>query len=417
VFFPSFQRYLTARRQRYAFVLGSAMWMSWLVSVVAGPGRFDLAGHPIGADFLQFYAAGETVRRGFSSRLYELPFQWELQRQIIGPELTQVYAFITPPHLAWLYVPLSALPYELSYALWCLVGLACLVCAMSLLDAVGKRPVLWSLTSYVVFASISYGQNSLLSLMILSLTYWCWRRGYSSATGLVLSLVMYKPQLALGVAILWLLDRDWRGLLSLALGTSLIVIASLVWLPEASVAYLAFARTVLADLPHWHEFPLWNLHTVRGFWQLLLPTTPTLADVLTISCALAGLAGFVMIWRRFRRQKRLLFAFSICLTWWLTPHAMIYDLAILLIPGALLWLDRPSWRASLVAVFGFAWLATLLSPLFTLFQQKLMPFALQISVPVLVYSMIWLWRRLQAIPVVETQDALQESTLPGGGAS
>ena len=65
-------------------------------------------------------------------------------------------------------------------------------------------------------------------------------------------------------------------------------------------AYLVFARTVLPRLPQFLDFPLWNLHTIRGFWALLSSGSPTPADALTLACMAAGLAGFVAFERRVR---------------------------------------------------------------------------------------------------------------------
>jgi len=165
-------------RLRYAFWLAAALWSAWLLSLWLGQGYLDLAGQPIGTDFLQFYAAGRTLLMGESARLYDFAFQAEVERAIIGPGLTSYHAFITPPLLAWLFVPLAALPYPLSFALWSLAGLAALGMSVWMLAPQGFswRRLGWTLTFFPVFASISFGQNSLLSLALLSLTYFLWLR-------------------------------------------------------------------------------------------------------------------------------------------------------------------------------------------------------------------------------------------------
>ena len=101
------RRFLVPRRLRYAWIAGGALWVAWLLSVLLGPGKLDLAGTPVGTDYLQFYAAGTTVRIGESSHLYDIPYQMKLEQEIIGPGLTSYHAFITPPLLAWRFVPLS----------------------------------------------------------------------------------------------------------------------------------------------------------------------------------------------------------------------------------------------------------------------------------------------------------------------
>jgi len=417
MFFPAFQRLLIDRRVRYAFVLGAVMWSAWLISLLFGSGNRDVAGHPIGADYVQFYAAGYAARTGQTAELYDFMIQWQLQRDLVIPDQQALYAFITPPHFAWLFVPFSALPYGLSFALWAILSLCMLWVSLRLLGARTNRPMMWALTSYVVFASVSYGQNGLLSLFILSMTYWLWRRGQSFWAGLTLALLMYKPQLAIGVGILWLLQwrRDYRALLGLVVGSAATAALSLVLLPAASRSYVSFARTVLPDLASYPEFPLWNQHSVRGFWQLLLPHVPWASDPLTLLVALGALAGFAIFWRHHHRNDRLMYSAAVCLTVLLTPHLMIYDLALLLIPALLLWTELPTWRADLRAIFGLLWLTTLLSPLVSLLQQRVMPVALQISVPVMLYCTIWLWRMLQTPSAADSRTVLQHWPLSGGG--
>jgi len=396
--------FLTPRRMGYAWIAGGAMWIAWLVSIAFGPGLTDLAGQVIGADYLQFYAAGTTLRLGDSAQLYNPEYQARLELTIAGPELQNYHAFITPPFLAWLYAPLSALPYTWSFAIWSLTGVLLLWFSLKWLDARPTwRTLAWCFTWYPIFAVFTFGQNSLLSLGILSLVYALWRKGWLWPAGLAASLVMYKPQLALGVGILWLFEwrSNCKALAGLVAGSATLAGLCFLLLPEASAAYLLFAQTILPDLPSWEQFPLWHLHTVRGFWRLLLgqasPFTKGLADLLTALLALGGIWGFWRFWQTRRGQPVLLYAAATCLMLWLTPHAMIYDWALLLIPAALLWQTPPAglrraWRV----LFALIWVATFLSGPLTFLQIKILPFAVQISIPALALALFLAWRALQS---------------------
>ena len=334
-----------------------------------------------------------TVRLGESARLYDIAYQVQLQQTIIGSQLRDYYGFITPPFLAWLFAPLSALPYLWSFALWSVLGLAALWLSLRLLAVLDpQRTGLWVLMFFPVFAAISYGQNSLLSLLLLSLVYSLWRRGHGWMAGLTASLLLYKPQLIVGVGLLWLLEWLWpapeergrdlplppqggvqegRGpscrtsllaLLGLSVGGGLLIGMCFWLMPEASRAYVTFARTVLPDLPAWQEFPLWNLHSIWGFWRLLLPNAKAWADRLYWFSTLVGIAGFAWIMSRLKqRRPRLLFAAAISLTLWATPHAMIYDWALLLIPAILLWQDAPMLREQLRPIYALIWIAAFIS--------------------------------------------------------
>src|SRR4030042_3990436 len=162
-----FNRFLTPRRLTYAWIAGGTLWVAWLLSIFFGPGKMDLAGQVIGTDYLQYYAAGVTVREGQSANLYDFSFQSQLEQTIAGPGFSSYHAFITPPFLAWLFVPFSVLPYIWSFLVWSSLSALFLWLSLKLLPAKNPgRSWLWSLTWFPIFAAISFGQNSLLSLFL-----------------------------------------------------------------------------------------------------------------------------------------------------------------------------------------------------------------------------------------------------------
>jgi hypothetical protein len=205
---------------------------------------------------------------------------------------------------------------------------------------------------------------------------------------LILGLLLYKPQLTLGVGLLWLLRwrEYWPSLVGFVIGGFGLAGLSFGLLPEASRAYVVFAREVLPNLPAWKEFPLWHLHTVRGFWRMLFPFD-TVADLLTLGCTVVGLFAFWRLIKKYPLTKALAFAVATCITLWITPHAMIYDWALLLVPAVLFWRELGAWHTDLRTLYALIWLAAFLSGPLTLLQWRTLPFAVQISVPVLAFSL------------------------------
>jgi alpha-1,2-mannosyltransferase len=393
----TFYRRLNPRRLAYAKLAGGAMWFAWFISLLLGAGKFDLAGQVVGTDYVQFYAAGSTLQRGEGARLYDFEYQKKLEQEIVGKTFDAHHAFITPPFFAWLFVPLSLLPYTWSFALWSLLGLGCLWLSLQWAGAAQPGQWLgWALTWFPVFSSISFGQNGLLSLGLLSLTCLLWCRERRWLAGLVCSLVLYKPQLALGVGFLWLLEwrRDWQALAGLTVGGALLAGLSFGLLPESSGVYMELSRKVLPAMASQEGFPLWHAHTPRAFWLLLTPGLPALGEVLALFSSIAGIVGFIFFWRRLRREPVLLFAGAVCLTLWIAPHAMIYDWAILLIPAISLWEERPDCRGLWKVLFALIWVATFLSGTLTLAQLKMLPFAVQASIPVLMFVFYNTYRNL-----------------------
>jgi hypothetical protein len=205
---------------------------------------------------------------------------------------------------------------------------------------------------------------------------------------LVCSLVLYKPQLVLGVGFLWLLEwrRDWQALAGLAVGGALLAGLSFGLLPVSSGVYMELSGKVLPRMAGQEGFPLWHAHTPRAFWLLLTPGLPALGEVLTLFSTIAGVVVFIFFWRKLRGEPVLLFAGAVCLTLWITPHAMIYDWTILLIPAVSFWEKRPDCRGQWKVLFALIWIATFLCGPLTLAQLKMLPFAVQTSIPVLMFA-------------------------------
>jgi alpha-1,2-mannosyltransferase len=394
-------RLLNAKRLAYAWIAGGVLWFGWLISILLGPGNRDLHGQLIGVDFLAFYTGGEILLQDESANLYDLAFQQSMQQELIGGDWPDLEAFVNPPFYAWLAVPFAKVPYLLSFGLWTLLGLVGLWISLRLLGLKDPGiPFLWALSWYPVFAAISFGQNSLLSVFLFCLAFWLWRKNRLWTAGLVSSLLLFKPQWLIGLGILWLLDwrRSRAALLGLTLGGVILALLSIWQLPEASSAYLDLSRNVL---PQWQTQPgyqLFHLHTVRGFWLLLLSNHRRLADLLSLLLMISGLVSFVLFWVRYRNQQVLLFAGMICLTLWMNPHAMIYDWAVLLIPAVLLWRQMPHFRGEWKVLYASIWLVTFCSSLLTWAQLQFLPFAVQISVPAYLIVILLSYRFLRSPP-------------------
>jgi alpha-1,2-mannosyltransferase len=402
-----FNQFLNPRRLKYAWVAGGTLWLAWLVSCILGAGNMDLAGHVVGTDYITIFASGIAIRQAESANLYNFDYQAQLEQSIAGPELATFNAFITPPFLAWLFVPFSVLPYIWSFTAWSLLSILFLWVSLKLLST--DQPLkafLYSLTWFPIFATISFGENSLLSLFILSLTFWLWRKEKYLLAGLASSLLLYKPQLLLGVGLLWLLEyrRSWKSILGLVLGGGTLVGLCFWLLPDASWAYLELVRNTIPAMIYQEQFPLWHLHSLRGFWILLFPGQKWLVEGLSMILSVAGIIAYIFFWHRNRKEPKLLYAAAICLTIWITPHAMIYDWTILLIPAILLWQARPELQNLWKPLYALIWMATFISGVLTYEQLKVLPFAIQISIPILFLVFLMIFKSTINHPQGEISD-------------
>ncbi|HSQ27101.1 MAG TPA: glycosyltransferase family 87 protein [Anaerolineales bacterium] len=398
LWWSQYSHLLTSRRLSYAWLTGAALWLSWLLSITLGPGNLDLANQAIGTDYLQFYASGLTLARGASSQLYDFVYQAQLEKEIIGPDLQYFHANLTPPFLAWVFVPLSSIPYAWSFAAWSGIGLLSVWASLRILGTREPwRKLAWALSWFPVFASISFGQNSLLSLLFLCLTYLLWQRKHKYSAGLVASLLLYKPQLLIGVAIIWLIQwrREWKSFAGLLTGGCILAGLTFISLPEAAMEYLHLVRNFLPGMIYSEQFPLYHLHALRGFLILLLPGQTWLVETISIFVSITGLIFYLRILKSIRNEPKLQFVAAICSTIFITPHAMIYDWVLLLIPAVLLWQAYPELKQYWKVVFAGIWLVSLLSGPLTFLQLKFLPVAVQISVPIYLILLIDVWRVLK----------------------
>ncbi|MBN1305303.1 MAG: DUF2029 domain-containing protein [Anaerolineales bacterium] len=399
-FLTKLNQWLTPARLNYTWIAGGVLWLGWLVSISFGSGYFDAAGQVIGTDYLQFYSAGETLRSGQGDRLYDANFQLALERSIVGEQLDGQFAFITLPFLAWLYVPLSFLPYIPSFIVWSLLSGLLLWLSLRWLGMGTLRTFGFALMWYPVFAAISFGQNSLLTLGLFGLGYALWKRKRPFLAGLVVSLVLYKPQLILGIGFLWLVrwKRDWKALIGLTAGSLVLIGLGLLFLPQASLDYLKISREVLPEMIWLPDFPIWHVHTVRGFFRLLFPGIRVLADVVSLLLTLPAIVFYYLFLRRYPGRDDLYFSGAILMMMWITPHAMVYEWSVLLIPAVLLWRAVPEMRDTWRPLFLLMWLATFLSTALTNLQLALFSAAFQVTIPVFAYVLFVVYRSLSGLP-------------------
>jgi hypothetical protein len=260
---------------------------------------------------------------------------------------------------------------------------------------------------------ISFGQNSVIAVLGLSATYLLWKRNYTFLAGLVASLVLFKPQLIIGVSILWLVRwrKDWKALLGLATGAAVLISLTFILLPEASRQYFQLATDFLPGMIYQDQFPLYHLHALRGFWALLFPGMDWLAESLSGLLSLVGLGFFIRFVISKRNHLPLCFSAAIAFTIFITPHAMIYDWALLIIPAILVWQEMPEHTHYWKVIFAIVWLVTLVSGPLTYLQLRVIPAAIQISIPVFLLVLIDVFNTIKRGSAKEDQEG---SVVPAG---
>ena len=326
----------------------------YLLSGLTGPGRFYRSGVPAGADFVQIWAASSLAAQGRAPLVYDPAELYKVETAVIGGDFDSILPFHYPPPFLLLILPFSSLNYLAALAVWLFIPLAALLAI--LYKIIPDRLTVWlALAAISTVQNLFYGQGAFLVAALLG-------GGLLLVddrpvlAGLLFCLVLnYKPHLGLLLPVALLAGRQWRALGALAAATAVLVLAS-AWVlgPETWLAYwhdLPLMRAQLADANLWDRMP-----TVYGSIRLWgAGAGPALLVQIIVSAAV--LAGVYWVWRR-RASLPLRAAVLVLGTLLATPHALNYDLTLILLPIA--WVAGESynsqWGTGTGLILVLAWL-------------------------------------------------------------
>ncbi len=216
-------------RKRLKLYLG-ALFALQICTLVSGV--FAIRGGFI--DLRSFYAAGVMLRTHHAASLYNYTAEQLLQSALVSPA-SRALPMMSPPFTALLFVPVSYLTFWHAYAIVAginlLLLLACIALLRPYLPALTARwsaaPALLVLSFLPAAIALLMGQLSILLLLIYCGCFVCLRLNRSLAAGLILSLALMKFQIALPVAVLFLVWRQWRFITGFLAGSALLTALSI----------------------------------------------------------------------------------------------------------------------------------------------------------------------------------------------
>lgn len=376
-------------------IAGFIPWIVWLGSLAIGGWYKDAEGTLFGADHLAFYTAARLIYEGHPERMYDYgklkePGNsigidlLEYQRSLIGWEWGGFEAFRNPPFYALLYLPTAGLSFYTSCLIWIFVGFGLLMLSIWLLHPQQPMQVLlWSLAFYPVFAIVSFGQNTFLSLAIFAGVYRLLVTNHFFAAGLVAGLLWFKPQLLLGLFIWWAFSPRQYSRCWLGVGTMGAALAAICWgaLPTASWAYVENRLAIWG----FRGFGLWNVHTPKAFFELLLPDFSVVSWLLALVVSGISVGIAWRISRRSHASVATMFPVAIFLSLFASPHALIYEWALLIAAGVVLWNRYPTHRDAWLCLFVLTWIGLTVSTPLALVQIRYLelPRVVQVSIPIM----------------------------------
>lgn len=360
----------------------AALLAGALIATAMLPRESAIEGSTLGHDFVAFYTAGSFVNAGHPG-LYDLEAAQAFQRSLearqgidLGGEFGPYW---NPPWFAAAAAPLARLGFHDALQVWMGLNITALGLAGGLLARL-LRPLGWRtaalapvlmLLSFPAVQALTHGQNTPLSLLLLSGLVLVWRGGHGAMAGALCGVLAYKPQLAalLAVAVVATLGR--RAALGLLASGAAWVALSEWTTPGAIGQWLAWLPLNLERIQTADGY-LWDRHvTLRAFWRMLLQGREAgaalpLGSVLTWSTSLLLGVGLMVAWRATRRGGRDGFiAATIVAMPLVMPFYFDYDLLLLAAPATLLAASgaasrglRRAWIGLFVATWVNPWVAS-----------------------------------------------------------
>ena len=171
-------------------------------------------------DYFAFFTGAELVSRGAGADLYDLNVQQALQRELAGEDgWDGWHAYINPPGFALLLSLVTPLGFHGSFYAFDLFCIALFFFAAAQLKRYlpqlartrwhAVTTLLAVLSLQQVLLPMVGGQNTTITLSLLTLAYCAHRGGRPVVLGLSLGLLSYKPQYLLLLLPFLALRREW----------------------------------------------------------------------------------------------------------------------------------------------------------------------------------------------------------------
>jgi len=298
-------------------------------------------------------AASRILLSG-SHDIYNLQAQQDAANAYFHTQLSSLETFVHPPQTAWVLIPLAKLDPRLGYAIFLTVILACILTAgwvmyryllPASMDQTTRLVVAGTcLFSSVLGYSLWWGEWDSFMLLPAVAGVALVSRGRGYGAGLMLSLLLVKPNLMWLLPVLLIAGRQWRVLAGFTTGAA-------VWLLSTPLI-MGFDHTL-----DW-------VNASAGVWYAVLASVSVPGAVsfvfsstsVTFWCTVSlGVLVILASWfyRNFLRGKgELVICLGIAATLVATPYVFEYGLSLLAVPLCLWARTQP--RAALSVAVGLS---------------------------------------------------------------
>lgn len=305
-------------------------------------------------DFDAFHIAGTLAAHGQASSAYQASEMMAEQRAITGTSSFMPWTY--PPPYTLLMEGLASLPVGTAYLLFVSTSFLFYLAVLRRISGAYLPGVLIAIAPSILLI-IRSGQNGFLTAALVGAFLVSFRNKQGLA-GIPLGLMCVKPHLAVGIALLALLDRRWKTM----------AVAGVIASAAMLIATVAFGITIWAaffgGLREASQF------LAAGYYQLFrmssayafvksLGGSAEVALALHIVVAVTSIAVLVQKWRS-DCSWRILASTTCTASLLISPYNYDYDLAILGVAIAFALPDIISrcQRYEIAALLALTWITT-----------------------------------------------------------
>lgn len=358
------QRLLTPWRIKWypRFVL-AAIAIAFIIAVLSGNGASTLTGR-LGGDYAAFYGAGRIISEGKAGELYNWKQQLDAQEGLFPGTQRGFVPFAYPPYVSLAYLPLSLLPYRLSYVIHSFLLVGGLLMTLHLIRPMNThidRHYLFAFTLllffYPILRSVLGGQNTVFTLLLIVSSWRAVEDGHEFWAGFFIGLLLFKPHFSLPMIGLYVLSGRWRVGISSAITVFFLYIIGALMQGPTWVAL-------------WFKYADWVIHTSMafeankaiswlGFFRALLGVNSIFASIIGWTMSLGTVLGISWIWYVGGRRANLTAQMGIAVPCLLLipPHVYYYDAGLIFFAYAVLVTKHLKRKTELVVtiwLFGFS---------------------------------------------------------------
>jgi hypothetical protein len=305
-------------------------------------------GLPERMDFRAMYAGG-ILARTYPSDLYNLTRQKQVQDVFVSPA-ARVIPFTHLAHEAVLFIPFSLIPYRQAYLFVILFNALLIIpCFFVARDAFSRLILPWQPRPGLIFfiylpvtTALAHGQDSILLLLLCCLVWSQLATARIFNAGCILAFALFKPHLALLLGFLLFVRYGWRFVAGFAVGAAAVGTACLSLVGrdgvESMVRLWQSAGLVSDQSPAAQAavaaFPT-TMPNLRGLFYVIagqhLAPSVALVAIVILSLGFLGWATYAV----HRSGEEEGFALSVFCALLLSYYVQAHDLAVLLLPIAL----------------------------------------------------------------------------------